>query len=42
MYGPPPECKKRFVRRSTVCVNVSGLSVEIVLRATMMIRACRS
>ena len=25
-----------------VCANVSGLWLEIYLRATMMIRACRS
>src|SRR5712664_1438976 len=33
MYGPPPECKKNWVGRKAVRENVSGLLVEIGLRA---------
>jgi hypothetical protein len=33
MYGPPPDCKKKW--RLSVCENVSGLLVESQLLATM-------
>ena len=33
MYGPPPNCKKKLGATRTVCENVSGLVVEIDLRA---------
>jgi hypothetical protein len=33
MYGPPPNCKKKLGATRTVCENVSGLLVEIELRA---------
>jgi len=33
MYGPPPNCKKKLGATRTVCENVSGLLVEIDLRA---------
>jgi len=33
MYGPPPNCKKKSGVTRTVCENVSGLLVEIDLRA---------
>src|SRR4051794_36723430 len=38
MYGPPPICKRKSVRDKAVCVNVSGLWLEFLLRAAMMIR----
>jgi hypothetical protein len=28
MYGPPPDCKRRLMGQSSVCVNVSGLWLE--------------
>jgi len=33
MYGPPPNCKEKLGATRTVCENVSGLLVEIDLRA---------
>jgi len=29
MYGPPPDCKRRLMGQSSVCVNVSGLWLEV-------------
>jgi hypothetical protein len=34
MYGPPPDCTGKL-RVKKVCVNVSGLFVEMGLLATM-------
>src|SRR5579872_2376033 len=43
MYGPPPNCKRFEVGRSSVRVNVSGLLVENNFSGhAMMIRTCRS
>jgi hypothetical protein len=43
MYGPPPNCKRFEVGRSSVRVNVSGLLVENYFSGhAMMIRTCRS
>jgi hypothetical protein len=38
MYGPPPDCKRKPEEEQAVCVNVSGLCLEIFSPALMMIR----